>query len=508
MSDRKEIHLMGLSKVVDIPEYSDEMFAAARERLLRHRQSSLKFQAKLSSAVGATLADDYAMGRISHNYFSRCVFDGASLKRVAGAGSIFSETDFVKTDLSYATFQSSTFENCTFQGCDLEGCNMSECYFQDTVWDRCIHGAANMSFTRLNRCRFLGTKPGNLAEATLENVYLEDIRLANMNLEFATFQSITTKDVILPFSQLPYIFGGLKYLIDTDDNVRISSHINSSDSISVDEYVAVLKDMEIFYSHQREYFPLTNILLAFHKDEAALAAVLCGVGEAAVQKDFRMCKYYCKLLTSHGRFPAETLRKLYEAICRAAPVRELTEAQYYQYCAHIPEIRSMLIENPNRYPHAELRLDTKICSANATQVSLLVSHLDRCLHLTGSPLTLPSISISHNSPVTLVLNLCGTPLGILAIGALIFSMISSVCKTYNEVAEAILNTQNIIKNRHEIKQTKLEVQKLSAEVAKLEEKNPGLQAQILTAQKEITESGIVIVHAALDGKDFDPSKWL
>lgn len=155
-------------KISNIPTYSEDYFFAARERLLLHKQSQLKFQAKLSSAIGATLPGDYSMGRISHNYFSACTFENASLKRVAGTGSIFRDTNFLKTDLTHATFQSSIFETCSFEGCNLEGCNMSEC------------------------CSFLGTKPGNLGEAVLENVYLENVRLANMNLEFCEFQKIKT----------------------------------------------------------------------------------------------------------------------------------------------------------------------------------------------------------------------------------------------------------------------------------------------------------------------------
>lgn len=448
------------------------------------------------------------MGRISHNYFSNCRFDRASLRRVAGAGSIFKDTRFFNTDLSHSTFQSSTFERCTFEGCTLEGCNMSDCHFQETVWDGCAHGAANMSSAWLDGCIFLGTKPGNLAEAVLENVVLENVRLTNMNMEFSTFQKPSMNNVILPFSQLPYIFGGLQYLLQTDDSVRISSHINKSDSISVNEYYSVLKDMEIFYSYRQEYFPLANILLAFHRWDEALAATLWGLKEAALQRDFRMCKYYCKLITMNGRFPKKTFRELYQAICQAAPVQNLSEAQYHQYLKHIPDIRSMLIENPNQYPHAELRIETQIDENDSIQNSTLLSSLDRLLHLNGATLVLPSITISHNSPEIFVISLCGLPLSILAVGALVLYAISGVCKAYNNVADAILKTQEIIKNRHDIKRTELEVQKLSAEVIKLEQKNPGLQRELEETQKRLQQCGIVIVDASFDGRDFDPMKWL
>lgn len=491
-----------------ITAYSEEEFCAAVERLLRHKQSTIKFQSKLSSAIGTTFTGNYTLGRVGHNYFSKCIFSGASLASVAGAGSIFTMTDFIEADLSHSSFQSSTFEECSFQGCDLDGCNMSECYFQSVVWDACVRSTGNMSFSHFNNCRFLSTKPGNLAEAILEDVYMEDIRLTNMNLEFSAFVNISTRNVILPFSQLPYIFGGLKYLLETNDNVRVSSCIDGADSISVNEYVEALKDLEIFFSHQREFFPLANILMAFHRDQEALTAVLCGIQDSALQKDFRMCKYYCKLIADNGNFSEGVLKKLYDAICRATPVQELTKAQLYQYHKHIPGIRSMLIENPNQYPHAELRIETKLSNPYGQQITPLLHYLDRCLHLNGSPLTMPSISIRHNSPVVLVVSLCGTPLGILAVASLILNAVVKVCKAYNEVADSILKTQEIMQKKHETAQMKLEIRKLSAEVARLEQENPGLQQRITNAKKEITDSGIVIVRADFEAKDFDPHKWL
>lgn len=505
-----EISKKSLANVTinSLPEYSEGQFAAARERLLLHKQSELKFQAKLSSADGATLSGNYSAGRISHNYFSNCTFDNASLKRVAGAGSIFRNTDFFKTDLSRATFQSSTFEACSFSQCDLDGCNMSECYFQDTDWRDCIHGPSNMSSAHLNGCSFIKTKPGNLAEAVLEDVYLEGIRLANMNLEFAEFKKISTKDVILPFSQLPYIFGGIQYLVKTSDNVRVSSHINHFNSISPDEYLSALKDMEIFYSHQREYFPLAGILLTFQRYEEAIAAILCGIGEAALQRDFRMCKYYCKLITNIGCFPREILTRLYQAICQAAPVQALTRAQYYQYLQYIYEIRSMLIDNPNQHPHAIVRLETGICETNISQTAFLLSALDQLLHLNGVSLVQPSISISHNSPEIFIVNLCGAPISILVAAALILDMVSGVCKIYNDIAKAILNTQMIAQNHRNAKREDLETRKLSAEVAKLEAENAGLKESLSAKKEEITKSGILIVRADVEGQDFDPRKWL
>lgn len=506
MNKQKEISISRKSK--ELPTYSKDVVDAAVERILKHRQSTLKFRSVLSSASGVVLDQDYSLGRISHNYFSDCIFDGASLENVAGAGSIFTDTKFLKTDLCHATFQSSSFVRCYFEGCQVNNCNMSECYIQETTWKNCLSGSPNMTSSLLKNCHFIGSKPGNLSDAILDNVSLENIRFTNINLEFATFKKIQTRAVVLAFSQLPYIFGGIQYIMETADDVRISSHINSDDSISVEEYIEVLKDMEIFYAAKGEYFPLANIYLAFHRYEEALTAILCGIEHAAYQKDFRMCKYFCKLITENGQFSANTLQGLYQAICNAAPVSSLSEAQYYQYLRHIPEIRSMLMENPNKYPHAVLKLETEIPNRNSNQISLVLSALDELIHLNGLPLVMPSISISHNSPITFVLPLCAEPVTILAVCALILTVISKVCKVYNDVAQSIIATQTISENRRKAKKDQLEMQKISAEIAKLEIENAELHSKMERQQKCITESGIIISHASVIGQDFDPLKWL
>lgn len=489
-------------------QYSDTEFQTAVERILRHRQSTLKFRASLSGAQNANFRGNYTLGRISHNYFKQCNFQGASLKSVAGAGSIFSYVKFQNTDLSNSTFQNSSFANCKFSSCDLSSCNLSRSYIENTTWSDCTLDGMNMTGTHLKGCSFLSTKPGNLTDATLEETYIENTRVTNLNLEFSTFDRLQTQDVVLAFSQMPYIFGGLEYLLHTQDQVRISSHINDQHSISIDEYFDVLKDMEVFYTHQQEYFPLANILMTFERYEEALAAILQGLQTAARQRDFRMCKYFCKLITQNGTFPPETLEALYQELCDKVAVHTLSGAQYYQYWTHMPEIRSMLVDNPDGYPHAVLRLQTDILDTGSSHVTLLLSALDDFLHLEGETLIRPSISVGHNSELLLTINLCGLPISILAVSALILSVVHKVCTTYNEVAEAIIKTQTIRSNHQKAKQMELENQKLQLEINRLETENTSLRHKVKTWTHEITDSGLVICHAEVVGQDFDPLKYL
>ena len=506
MSNNTEIVLAPEKK--NLFQYSEQEFNNAVERILMHKQSKLKFQSVLSSANGAILSKDYSLGRISHNYFSNCTFDSASLQQVAGAGSIFKDVSFLCTNLQGALFQHSTFEHCNFRECQLASSNLSESYFMNTSWIDCVSESFNMGGSYFKQCKFFHTRPGNLAEAYLDDVFFEDVRITNMNMEFATFDKVHAQNVVLPFSQMSYVFNGLSYLFETSDEVRISSHINDAHSISVSEYIEVLKDMEIFFSYKKEYFPLANILLAFKRYNEALDAILLGITQATLQRDFRMCKYYCKLLTDNGKFDRHTLSEFYQRLCSASQIHSLSEAQHYQYMLHIPEIRSMLLENPEGYPHVTLTLYTEISDPESYQVSVLLASLDEFIHLKGSRLVNPSITISHNSPPVFAINLCGIPQEMLAVCAFILVSIAYVCKNYNEIAQAIVATQTIKENAQKLKLQKLEQKKIALEIQRLEIENEELIDRVNARNREITKSGIIISRAEITAQDFDALSYL
>lgn len=57
--------------------YTEDEFNKAKERILLHKQSTIKFNSVLEGANGVTLDGDYNLARVSHNYFNNCIFDSA-----------------------------------------------------------------------------------------------------------------------------------------------------------------------------------------------------------------------------------------------------------------------------------------------------------------------------------------------------------------------------------------------------------------------------------------------
>lgn len=506
MDDKNEIAIR--TEMQPAPEFDTQEYQAAVLRILEHKQSEIKFRSILSSATNAVLTGDYSLGRISHNYFSNCSFQSASLERVSGAGSIFENVQFNETNLQNSNFQNSTFEHCLFEKCNLNGCNLGQSYFSDVSWVKISPYTYNASGSYYKDCTFTSSKPGNLSEACLDTVVFDSVRLTNLNMEYSSFRNIQSQDLILPFSQMPYIFNGLQYVLNTSDNVRVSSHINKTNSISVNEYVESLNDMIVFFSYRQEYFPLANILLAFERYGEALNIILKGIIASVLQCDFRMCKYLCKLLTDNGHFGKKTLHDFYYRLNSTIQNNELTEAEYFQLTQQMPEIRSMLIDNPERYPCALLTLKSQNLSLESEQVKLILVCIDEVIHLQGASLANQSISVRHNSPLEFIISLYGTPLCILAIASFILKIFANVCKGYNEFAQALINHQTIAGNRRQKELDNLEKEKITKEIEKLKLENIDLQERIERSQDKITGSGIIIANADLLPQDFNPTRYL
>ena len=65
--------------------------------------------------------------------------------------------------------------------------------------------------------------------AEFRNTYFENLRLANF-VQWNILNSIMFKwkNVVLPFAQLPFIFGGLDYILLTNDNISISANMKDN----------------------------------------------------------------------------------------------------------------------------------------------------------------------------------------------------------------------------------------------------------------------------------------
>ena len=119
-----------------------------------------------------------------------------------------------------------------------------------------------MVFFENEKCHINTWDPGFSFENTVfDNVKFKRVTFSDLNIDFAEFHCIEMEDTILPFSQIPYAFGLLDYLINTQDKVYITSASSSDKKITAQEYISLLENFEIYYINTKSYFPLANIYL-------------------------------------------------------------------------------------------------------------------------------------------------------------------------------------------------------------------------------------------------------
>ena len=124
----------------------------------------------------------------------------------------------------------------------------------------------------------------------------------NMNFEFAIFQEIHMNNMKLPFPTIPYIFGGLKYLKETNDNVFVTSQQCLSEGLSKDEYLSLLDKLEIYYKNTNNYFPLANIYLSKDQIENSKSAIILGIERALMLHDLKLIENLTRLISFNSLF--------------------------------------------------------------------------------------------------------------------------------------------------------------------------------------------------------------
>lgn len=147
---------------------------------------------------------------------------------------ISNNNHYLKANFDYAAstgslYKHDIFENCSMYQTDFEFCQFEDCYFlskKNIVSSFNCSDFIMTSFRNINfkACTFTGTLFDNckfdnvdIQSSTLENALFDNcsfkhMNLSKLNMSFAQFVNPKMDEVILSASQIPYIFGCMKYL--------------------------------------------------------------------------------------------------------------------------------------------------------------------------------------------------------------------------------------------------------------------------------------------------------
>lgn len=384
------------------------------ERLLQHSKNKSKF--KKEPFIGST------GGRDTSNY------TGKSIKRSNFAQTHFYETQFINSAAAGSHFTHCEFDNCKFINANFQECtflhniiknNTSEnsitnCNFNNSLFsDNFLITDVQFQHSVFQDTAFInGTiqdttfYSSTLEDTIFSNILMNSVRFNDLNIDYSVFDNVQMSDVILPFSQICFTFGLLPYLLNTKDNVHVTSVQNKNGYISTQEFLDLLPCFEIYYCGTSDFFPLTNIYLALGEYKKAQTAILNGILLATTNCDFRQIKYLSKLIYTYSIFDFHERKQIYDYINSHISFYDMNPSLLYSYSVYKNQITSFLLNN-NRTGiiTSEIDILTNVYPEESEKLGILLATLEQIIEQEKSGKGEHEILCRHNSAEEIVITI-------------------------------------------------------------------------------------------------------
>lgn len=337
---------------------------------------------------------------LTHSRFTNCSFENITFKRAAVTGSVFNCCSFINCNLDDADFEFCEFRNSDINIKGISGCSFNNSNFIDTRFESIVFTGCTFTGAYLENCKI---NQVNIEYSTLEGAQFSecqflDIDWRNLNLEFVEFINPYMNNVVLPFAQIPYMFGILEYLRTTTDDVRIA---NRTKTISANEYMEEgIYSLLNEYEKKQLYFPMSNIYIFgmntdYNKAFDLLSKEVSGL---AAVRDFRGIKFCCKLISNSNMFDRNHLNKIYKYITDADISIEPNSAEMKSFTRNIGEIRSILFKRSS-LPTMTMRFKTNIGIEYSLRFSNLIHQFQKISKPEHTNRVNSTIKLSFNSPL-------------------------------------------------------------------------------------------------------------
>lgn len=301
--------------------------------------------------------DNYKAKNLNHTVMEFVTLDNCDFSEACATGSIFRHCKFIDCNIDQADFEFCEFYDCEFIAKSPINCSFNNSGFSNTVFTDIKFQGCTFTGCVLQECYF---DRGNIVNSTLEGAIFrqctfQKMDLRYLNMDYTEFEDPKMLDVVLPLDQIPFIFGVLQYLNYTSDPVKISK--KETRTITVNRYLTeIIPLLCEHFTNTEQYFPLANIYYALGKNEEGLEATKKGLIASMAIRDFRMLKYFCKLIAYSKVFKPGVLHDLYNNyICRLLPQNEAGVVMP-NYSRQLFEIKELLFSSPNK---ASFRISLK-----------------------------------------------------------------------------------------------------------------------------------------------------
>lgn len=413
------------------------------------RYDDTEFSDDFYKGCGCPIYTDFTGVRVKNGEYIDCIFKGNNFKYTGAAGSHFRKCEFNScningSNMQFCDFSNSIFCNNTKETHLIQGTNFNQSCFYNTTFQNVL--AKNSSVCQ---SQFLNTKikDSSFQHVTLQDNIFRDTDIIHSsfigcNFEYTDFIDVRIYDSILPFHQIPYIYGGFQCISKPGNTVKITSSMENAEILPSYDYIKLLPAFIKYYEDEFEYFPLANIALFLKDFSSAKKYINSGLKEYIRTREFRKLKSLCKLITRNGNFARNELLEFYFDILTYFNSIELSPGEHYQFGLHIDEIKNILFGVTHmQNPHVEIILKTNLTIEEGTEIIKIISIIEDCLSYYHIKNEEYNIELKHNSPsysLWLLISSLDPNLIVMSIGMLysVFSGdINGICQAVSTCAD-------------------------------------------------------------------------
>jgi len=459
---------------MDLSIYDPKNLDTSIINLSKHVESKETFTLCTSNMeFGTKVTGKMAKKMNRRSYYKDCVFDYAICKSIGFTGSKFINTIFRNCDFENGNLHSCDFRNVLFEGHDVKYFKMENIGFHKSTFTDCtfkkIHffscGFTDVIFYNST---FLECKVelSSLENAQFINCRFIKVNLSALNLEFTEFNNIYALNTTFPFTTISSAFGLLQQLPLLDRSNTIYSAEKKEHKLSIPEYFELIKDFEIFYIYQKNYYALANIYISTQKSIQEYETINTGILNSIKIRDYRFLYHFCKLVYQSNMFTIQQRRNLFENITLWISRENLSVSEYHNYQVFMGTARDLLLNCNHNKPTAYFYLKTNINPNEIQKQVILLSVIDDIMDSCKIPLN--SIELRHNSDyIDFLTVICDNIAQFSRVLIMIYSSLAGIglfASGIKKIVEAIQNT--VLDNDQHII-NKLEQEKLKLEISSM-----------------------------------------
>lgn len=390
---------------MDNTEINNKTFKEIQNELSLHVNNKFIFREDQIRAYNdVTFSEsNWSSKNMRRIYFLDCKFLNVDFKSTGFTGSIFKNCLFDKGILDYAIFDECQFVNCKFIQQELNATSFCKSEFYDSTFYN----------SKLNACFFTNGifEGGSFSDCVItdiiwENAYFKKwtfnkTTLQKLNFEFTSFESIHFIETSIPFPSLPFVFGGIQYILNTQDEVWIKTiHPNyPQNKLPKCEYINLIPNILYFYQRTNNYFPVANILLGAGDIQAGIEAIKNGIKFWFSLRNYKIMTYFCKLADIYD-FSIENRKIIYNEIekCNIQILKNESWKEQKHWGMFQFQMREYLLNSKNM-PYVTVQFQTNIDKHNFNALCQFMETVENYIMEEG---LFYYLELRHNSPFELL----------------------------------------------------------------------------------------------------------